>query len=85
MPTPDLKAGELDDVKFDWTIRDSVLGYTPEHKRYPYNFMDWQRASEKRRGGILKAQPGYGQELTGLYDSLPTRIRDHLRGDLETV
>lgn len=44
---PDLKAGEIDNVK---RLIDKyempVLGFTPEHNAYPYNFMigsEWQR------------------------------------------
>lgn len=37
---PDLKAGEIDEVKrLSAQYEMPVLGYTPEHNAYPYNFM----------------------------------------------
>ena len=59
---PDLKAGEIEDVK---RLMDKyqmpVLGFTPEHNAYPYNFMIGKPASEERRSGLLKAVSGYGK------------------------
>ncbi len=37
---PDLKAGEIDEIKrLSAEYEMPVLGYTPEHNAYPYNFM----------------------------------------------
>ena len=37
---PDLKAGEIDEIKrLSAKYEMPVLGYTPEHNAYPYNFM----------------------------------------------
>jgi len=52
---PDLKAGDLDDVKklID-KYKMPVLGYTPEHNAYPYNFMIGSEAMRQDAVSYLK-------------------------------
>ena len=61
---PDLKAGELDDVK---RLIDKyeipVLGYTPEHNGYPYNFMIGSELQRRDAVEYLKLSLDMAKEL----------------------
>ena len=65
---PDLKAGELDDVK---RLIDKyeipVLGYTPEHNGYPYNFMIGSELQRRDAVEYLKLSLDMAKELGSDY------------------
>ena len=65
---PDLKAGEIDDVK---RLIDKyeipVLGYTPEHNAYPYNFMIGSERQRQDAVAYLKLCLDEAEELGADY------------------
>ena len=61
---PDLKAGEIEDVKrLIEQYEMPVLGYTPEHNAYPYNFMIGSELQRRDAVAYLKLCLDMAKEL----------------------
>lgn len=65
---PDLKAGDINEVKrlID-TYEMPVLGYTPEHNAYPYNFMIGSEAQREDAVNYLTLSLDMAKELNADY------------------
>lgn len=65
---PDLKAGEIEDVKrLIEQYKMPVLGYTPEHNAYPYNFMIGSELQRRDAIAYLKLCLDMAKELGADY------------------
>ena len=65
---PDLKAGEIEDVKrLIEQYEMPVLGYTPEHNAYPYNFMIGSELQRRDAVAYLKLCLDMAKELGADY------------------
>lgn len=65
---PDLKAGEIEDVKrLIEQYEMPVLGYTPEHNAYPYNFMIGSELQRRDAAAYLKLCLDMAKELGADY------------------
>lgn len=65
---PDLKAGEISEVKkLIEKYEMPVLGYTPEHNAYPYNFMIGSQRQREDAVGYLKLCLDMAKELGADY------------------
>lgn len=65
---PDLKAGDIDEVKrLIETYEMPVLGYTPEHNAYPYNFMIGSETQRKDAVNYLTLSLDMAKELNADY------------------
>ena len=74
---PDLKAGEIEEVK---RLVDKyeipVLGYTPEHNAYPYNFMIGSELQRRDAVEYLKICLDVAKELGADYMMISQLMQD---------
>ena len=71
---PDLKAGDINEVRrLIEKYEMPVLGYTPEHNAYPYNYMIGSEAQRRDAIDYLKLSLEMAKEM-GTYKSCKRRI-----------